>query len=52
MATPHVVGAAAKVLQSNPSATPAQVAAALASASTKGVVTDARSPHPDLLFSN
>lgn len=39
MATPHVVGTAAVYLSGHPSATPAQVAAALVGASTKGVVT-------------
>jgi hypothetical protein len=38
MATPHVVGAAALYLQSNPSATPAQVAAALTSNATNGTI--------------
>jgi len=38
MATPHVVGTAALYLTGHPSATPAEVAAALVSASTKGVV--------------
>jgi len=38
MASPHVCGAAALFLQQNPSATPAQVAAALDSASTQGVI--------------
>jgi subtilisin family serine protease len=52
MATPHTVGVAALYLQQNPAATPAQVAAGLASLTTKGVVTGAQSPHADLLFSN
>jgi PKD repeat protein len=38
MATPHVAGAAALYLQSNPSATPAQVHAAILGATTTGVV--------------
>ena len=40
MATPHVAGAAALLLSANPTWTPAQVASALISNSTKGVVTD------------
>jgi subtilisin family serine protease len=52
MATPHVVGAAAKLLEASPASTPAQVAAGLAAAATKGVVSDAHSPHPDLLYSD
>lgn len=38
MATPHVVGAAARFLQANPSAAPAAVRDALVNASTKGVM--------------
>jgi subtilisin family serine protease len=38
MATPHVVGAAARYLQSNPSAPPSAVRDALVNASTKGVI--------------
>ncbi|RSN64902.1 serine protease [Amycolatopsis sp. WAC 04182] len=38
MATPHVAGAAAIYLTSNPSATPAAVASGLANAATSGVV--------------
>ena len=52
MATPHVTGAAALYLQSNPAATPQQVRDALYSLTTKGAVTDARSANADLLFSN
>ncbi len=49
-AAPHVAGAAALLLQADPRATPAQVAARLAAAATKGVVADARSARADLLF--
>jgi subtilisin family serine protease len=40
MATPHVAGAAALYLQSNPSATPADVAAALTAAATPDKITN------------
>ena len=39
MASPHVAGAAALYLQTNPSASPAEVASALASNATGGIVT-------------
>ena len=39
MASPHVAGAAALYLQGNPTATPAQVAAALTNNATSGVIT-------------
>ncbi|QXC59986.1 S8 family peptidase [Aquihabitans sp. G128] len=39
MASPHVAGAAARYLQSNPGATPAQVESALKANSTKDIVT-------------
>jgi subtilisin family serine protease len=39
MATPHVVGAAAKVLQLNPGATPAQVATTLTSTASPDTIT-------------
>jgi subtilisin family serine protease len=52
MATPHVAGAAALYLQSNPTATPQQVRDALYAQTTKGIVTDARSANADLLFSS
>ena len=52
MATPHVVGAAALYLQGRPAATPQQVRDALYAATTKGIVTDARSANNHLLFSN
>ena len=50
MATPHVVGAAALVLQANPSYTPAQVSAYLTSHATSGVVTNPRTGSPNLLL--
>ncbi|GAA3114507.1 serine protease [Planomonospora alba] len=49
MAAPHVAGAAALHLASAPAATPAQVAQALISRATPGVVTGAGSGSPDLL---
>ena len=49
MATPHVTGAVARYLQTDPTAPPSTVAAALASAATPGVVIDGRSPRNDLL---
>jgi subtilisin family serine protease len=52
MATPHTVGVAAQYLQSNPGATPAQVASALAALTTKGIVTNAQSANNNLLFTN
>jgi subtilisin family serine protease len=39
MASPHVAGAAARVLQSNPSASPAAVANALTSGATANKIT-------------
>src|SRR5262249_56645466 len=50
MATPHVTGAAALYLESHPTATPAQVAAALVSAATVNVVKLVPSPTLDLLL--
>ena len=50
MATPHVVGAIARYLQNNPSATPAQVASALTSGATTGKVTSAGSGSPNRLL--
>ena len=50
MATPHVAGAAARLLQSNNGLTPAQVASALATNSTKSVVTSAGSRSPNRLL--
>ena len=52
MATPHVTGVAALYLQSNPSATPAQVSNAIVTSATKGVVGGPGSGSPNrLLFS-
>ncbi|MCU0252960.1 MAG: S8 family peptidase [Acidobacteria bacterium] len=50
MAAPHVAGVAALYLQLNPSATPAQVAAALTGNATSGVVANAGTGSPDLLL--
>ncbi|MFG1610274.1 S8 family peptidase [Actinoplanes sp. NPDC049265] len=50
MATPHVVGAAALVLQANPAYTPAQVASSLTSNATTGVVTNPGSGTPNRLL--
>lgn len=50
MATPHVAGAAALYLQSNPSASPAAVGSALISASTPNKVTDAGTGSPNRLL--
>ncbi|MDC0713472.1 S8 family serine peptidase [Stigmatella sp. ncwal1] len=50
MAAPHVVGAVALYLSKTPSATPAQVAAALTTRATPGVVTDAGAGSPNLLL--
>ena len=50
MASPHVAGAAAVYLSGNPSASPAQVAAALGDNATDGLVTDARTGSPNLLL--
>jgi subtilisin family serine protease len=52
MATPHTVGVAAQYLQSNPSASPAAVASALAGLTTKGIVKSANSANNNLLFTN
>ncbi|KAK3277497.1 hypothetical protein CYMTET_14499 [Cymbomonas tetramitiformis] len=48
MATPHVAGAAALYLESEPSASPAAVTAALVAAAAERVV-DSRTPHGKLL---
>ncbi|MEV3871303.1 S8 family serine peptidase [Streptomyces sp. NPDC049906] len=50
MASPHVAGAAALYLQANPTATPAQVSAALVSAATSGVVTNPGTGSPNRLL--
>jgi subtilisin family serine protease len=50
MASPHVAGAAALYLADNPSATPAQVATALTSAATSGVVTNPGTGSPNRLL--
>ena len=50
MASPHVAGAAALYLAANPSATPAQVAAAITSNATQNVVTSAGTGSPNRLL--
>jgi subtilisin family serine protease len=50
MAAPHVAGAAALYLESNPSATPAQVASAITGGATSGVVKSAGSGSPNRLL--
>lgn len=50
MATPHVVGAAALYLGTNPSATPAQVATALTSNATSNLVTSPGTGSPNKLL--
>jgi subtilisin family serine protease len=52
MATPHTAGVAALYLQSNPSASPATLRGALFDATTKGVVTSARTTNNHLLFTS
>ena len=49
MATPHVVGAAAQVMQLQPSLTPAQITAVLVGRATQGAVTDTQGS-PNLLL--
>jgi subtilisin family serine protease len=52
MATPHVAGVAALYLETNPSATPAEVSNAIVSSATQGVVVGPGSGSPNrLLFS-
>jgi subtilisin family serine protease len=50
MATPHVAGVAARYLTANPTATPAQVQAALVAAATAGVVGNAGTGSPNKLL--
>ena len=50
MAAPHVAGAAALYLQSNPTATPAAVQSAIVGAATIGTVQDARAGSPNRLL--
>ena len=50
MATPHVVGAAALVLAANPAYTPPQVASALTTSATSGVVTNTGTGTPNRLL--
>jgi subtilisin family serine protease len=50
MATPHVAGAAALYLQTNPGATPAQVHSAILGAATAGVVKSPGSGSPNRLL--
>ncbi|MEO5814465.1 MAG: PKD domain-containing protein [Gemmatimonadaceae bacterium] len=50
MSSPHVAGAAALYLQLNPTATPAQVRAALIGNATAGIVTGVPSGTPNLLL--
>jgi PKD repeat protein len=50
MATPHVAGAAALYLETNPSATPATVTTALKNNATAGVVTSPGTGSPNLLL--
>ena len=50
MASPHVAGAAALYLQTNPTATPATVSATVKNLSTKNIVPTSRTANNDLLF--
>lgn len=50
MAAPHVAGAAALLLETNPAASPSALRDSLHQAATKGRVTDARSANNHLLF--
>jgi len=52
MAAPHVAGVAALYLDDNPNASPAQVQAAIESASIANKVSDARTGSPNLLLNN
>jgi subtilisin family serine protease len=51
MASPHVAGVAALFLEAFPGSSPAQVAAAILDATTKGVVTSSNSANNHMLFS-
>lgn len=50
MASPHVAGAAALILEADPSSTPAAVARQLTDSATRSVVSDAGSGSPNLLL--
>ncbi len=50
MATPHVAGAAARYLQANPGASPAQVESAMITAATGGVIIDPGPGSPNRLL--
>ena len=50
MASPHVAGAAALILEESPSLTPAEVAQRITTAATRGVVTDAGPNSPNKLL--
>jgi subtilisin family serine protease len=50
MASPHTAGVAAQYLQSDPTATPAQVRTALYNWTTKNIVTDPQSANAHLLY--
>ena len=50
MASPHVAGAAALILDAAPSSTPADVARVLAASATQGVVTNLGDGSPNLLL--
>jgi subtilisin family serine protease len=52
MATPHTTGVAALYLESNPTASPADVAAALDAKTTKGIVSSSRTAKSNLLFTD
>jgi subtilisin family serine protease len=52
MATPHTAGVAALYLQSNPSASPASVRAALFNATTKNIITSSSTTNRHQLYTN